>query len=125
MKAHKSLLWLLLLTAFVMACKKEYSYEKGIFNPSSGSLQSGTTGDCLGSVVGGTYKADISLADSNYVDVKVDVTTAGSYTISTDTINGFYFSGGGFIYSYGRKYSSFAGKRKTTDCGDEYFYSHL
>ena len=66
-------------------------------NPSSGSLQSGTTGDCLGSVVGGVYKADTTLADSNYVDVKVDVTTAGDYTISTDTINGFYFSGAGLF----------------------------
>ena len=101
MKAHKSLLWLLLLTAFIISCKKEYSYEKGIFNPSSGSLQSGTTGDCLGSVVGGTYKADISLADSNYVDVKVDVITAGSYTISTDTINGFYFSAVGSFTATG------------------------
>jgi hypothetical protein len=47
MKAQKSLFWLLLLTSFVMSCKKEYSYEKGKFNPSAGSLQSGATGDCL------------------------------------------------------------------------------
>src|SRR3954469_24102353 len=89
MKAHKSLFWLLLLTVFVMACKKEYSYEKGKLNPSAGSLQSGTTGDCLGSVVQGTYKLDTTLNDSNYVDVKVDVTTAGDHTIRTDTINVF------------------------------------
>src|SRR5438477_12633682 len=101
MKAHKSLLWLLLLTVFVMSCKKEYSYEKGVSNPSSGSLQSGATGDCLGSVVGGTYKADSTLTDSNYVDVKVDVSTVGDYTIRTDTINGFYFSAAGSFTATG------------------------
>ena len=121
MKAYKSLLWLLLLTVFVMSCKKEYSYEKGVFNPSSGSLQSGTTGDCLGSVVGGTYKADISLADSNYVDVKVDVTTAGSYTISTDTINGFYFSGAGSFTATGENTVRLQGNGKPQTVGTNIF----
>jgi len=101
MKAQKSLFWLLLLTIFVISCKKEHSYEEGITNPSSGSLQSGTTGDCLGSVVGGFYKVDTTLTDSNYVDVKVDVTIAGDYKISTDTINGFYFSAAGSFAATG------------------------
>ncbi len=101
MKAQKSLFWLLLLTIFVISCKKEHSFEEGITNPSSGSLQSGTTGDCLGSVLGGFYKVDTTLADSNYVDVKVDVTIAGDYRISTDTINGFYFAGAGSFAATG------------------------
>ncbi|HEV8504519.1 MAG TPA: hypothetical protein VGQ53_03935 [Chitinophagaceae bacterium] len=101
MKVQKSLFWLLLLTILVISCKKEHSYEKGITNPSSGSLQSGSTGDCLGSVVGGFYKVDTTLADSNYVDVKVDVTIAGDFTISTDTINGFYFSSAGSFTATG------------------------
>jgi hypothetical protein len=101
MKAQKSLFWLLLVTIFIMSCQKEHSYEKGITNPSSGSLQSGTTGDCLGSVVGGFYKVDTTLADSNYVDVKVDVTKAGDFTISSDTIIGFYFSAAGSFTATG------------------------
>src|SRR4029079_15701471 len=101
MKAQKSLFWLLLVTIFIMSCQKEHSYEKGITNPSSGSLQSGTTGDCLGSVVGGFYKVDTTLADSNYMDVKVDVTKAGDFTISSDTINGFYFSAAGSFTATG------------------------
>jgi hypothetical protein len=121
MKAYKSLLWLLLLTAFVISCKKEYSYEKGVFNPSSGSLQSGTTGDCLGSVVGGTYKADVSLADSNYVDIKVDVTTAGSYTINTDTINGFYFSAAGSFTATGENTVRLQGNGKPQTVGTNIF----
>jgi len=101
MKAQKSLFWLALLTTFVMACKKEHSYEKGITNPSSGSLQSGGTGDCLGSTVGGFYKVDTTLTDSNYVDVKVDVTKVGDFTISTDNINGFYFHSAGSFAATG------------------------
>jgi hypothetical protein len=121
MKAHKSLLWLLLLTAFALSCKKEHSYEKGVSNPSSGSLQSGTTGDCLGSVVGGTYKADISLGDSNYVDVKVDVTTAGYYAVSTDTINGFYFSVAGSFTATGENTVRLQGNGKPLTVGTNVF----
>jgi hypothetical protein len=121
MKAYKSLLCLLLLTVFVMSCKKEYSYEKGVFTPSAGSLQSGTTGDCLGSVVGGTYQADVSLGDSNHVDVKVDVTTAGSYTISTDTINGFYFSAAGSFTATGENTVRLQGNGKPQTVGTNIF----
>jgi hypothetical protein len=121
MKAHKSLLWLLLLTVFVMSCKKEYSYEKGVSNPSSGSLQSGATGDCLGSVVGGTYKADSTLTDSNYVDVKVDVSTVGDYTIRTDTINGFYFSAAGSFTATGENTVRLQGNGKPQTVGTNIF----
>ena len=96
-----------------------------MFNPSSGSLQSGTTGDCLSSVVGGTYKADISLADSNYVDVKVDVITAGSYTISTDTINGFYFSAAGSFAATGENTVRLQRNGKPQTVETNIFYSHL
>lgn len=121
MKAQKSLLWLVLLTAFVTSCKKEYSYEKGIFTPSSGSLQSGTTGDCLGSVVGGTYTADATLADTNYVDVKVDVSTVGYYSISTDTINGFYFSATGSFTATGENTVRLQGSGKPQAPGTNIF----
>src|SRR4051812_12319520 len=121
MKAQKSSFWLLVLTVFVMACKKEYSYEKGKLNPSVGSLQSGATGDCLGSVVQGTYKGDATLNDSNYVDVKVDVTTAGDYTISTDTINGFYFSATGSFPATGENTVRLQGNGKPQSVGSNIF----
>ena len=121
MKAQKSLFWLLLLTAFIMACKKEYSYEKGKLNPSAGSLQSGTTGDCLGSVVQGTYKVDTTLTDSNYVDVKVDVTTAGDYRVSTDTINGFYFSATGVFTATGENTVRLQGNGRPQTVGTNIF----
>jgi len=92
MKTYKLLLGFFVLIAIVLSCQKEKSFERGSAKLSSGSLQSGTTGDCLGNIVTGTYKKDTALNSTNYVDVKVDVIAAGIYSISTDTINGFYFS---------------------------------
>jgi len=91
MKTYRPFVWLLLLIAFVMSCQKERSFENGGGPPSHGSLQSGTTGDCLGSTVQGVYKKDSVLGAGNYVDVVVDVTTPGWFVISTDTINNMYF----------------------------------
>ena len=121
MKAQKSLFWLLLLSTLMMACKKEYSYEKGKLNPSAGSLQSGTTGDCLGSVVQGIYKVDTTLTDSNYVDVKVDVTTVGDYRVSTDTINGFYFSATGVFTATGENTVRLQGNGRPQTVGTNIF----
>ena len=122
MKAYKSLFWLLLLTLFlIVLSKRNTAIEKGVCNPSSGSLQSGTTGDCLGSMVGGIYKADTVLTDSNYVDVKVDVTTAGDYTISTDTINGFYFSASGSFTATGENTVRLQGNGKPQTVGTNIF----
>jgi hypothetical protein len=121
MKAQKSLFWLLLPAIFVMACKKEHSYEKGVTNPSSGSLQSGTTGDCLGSIVGGFYKIDTTLTDSNYVDVKVDVTAPGDYIVSTDTVNGFHFSATGSFVATGENTVRLQGAGKPQAVGTHVF----
>ena len=95
MKTYKLLLGFFVLFAIVLSCQKEKSFERGTSVLSTGSLQYGTTGDCLGNIVTGAYKKDTALNSANYVDIKVDVTTAGAYSISTDTINGFYFSGFG------------------------------
>jgi hypothetical protein len=91
MKTYRPFVWLFLLIAFVISCQKERSFENGGGPPSHGSLQSGTTGDCLGSTVQGVYKKDSVLGAGNYVDLVIDVTTPGWFVISTDTINNLYF----------------------------------
>jgi hypothetical protein len=75
---------------FLAACKKEESFEVGV--PARGSLRSDVTGDCLPKTAAGAYIAGSALADSNYLEIEVDVTTAGAYTIRTDTVNGYSFS---------------------------------
>jgi len=73
------------------SCQKEISFENsGSF--SAGSLQSDGAGACLPKTVAGSYVEGVALkADSNYIEVQVNVAQAGSYTINTDTVNGIYF----------------------------------
>lgn len=82
----------------IVSCAKEASFEQGRL--SRGSLQS-STGDCLPKTVSGDYKSGQALTDSNYIDVSVDVAQTGRYTISTDTVNGYYFKGTGNFGSTG------------------------
>ena len=92
----KQVIYLLVAGLFlVFGCAKEISFETG-GSPSAGSLQDDATGDCLPKSVNGTFEAGKALiAASNSITVSVDVTTTGSYTIYTDTVNGYYFRGQG------------------------------
>jgi len=121
MKTHKLLLWFFVSTAFVIACQKERSFENGKGTPSDGSLQSGVTGDCLGSVLAGTYKRDTVLNSTNYLDVKVDVITGGSYVIGTDTINGFFFRATGTFSTTGVNTVRLQGNGKPLAAGTNIF----
>lgn len=79
----------------VAGCSKELSYE-GPDTPAEGSMQSALTGDCLPKTVAGTYKVAVPLvADSNTISVSVNVLTTGTYLITTDTVNGFFFNATG------------------------------
>lgn len=121
MKTFKPFVWLFLLIAFVTSCQKERSFETGNGTPSDGSLQSGTTGDCLGSVVNGVYKKDTALNSTNYVDVVVDVNTPGSFVITTDTINNFYFRATGNFSAAGVDTVRLQGSGKPTAIGTNVF----
>ena len=87
-------------TVFFAGCAKEKSFETG-FGPSAGSLQSDVSGDCLPKNVAGIYEATVALTTLNYMEVDIDVTTAGSYTIRTDTVNGFSFKAQGYFTETG------------------------
>lgn len=83
---------------FIVSCQKEKSFEQG--KASSGSLQ-GNFGDCLAKTINGTYTATKDLADTNYIEVEVDVTETGRYTIYTDTVNGYFFRANGTFSTVG------------------------
>lgn len=100
----KQLLSYLLLLASVIlmnSCQKELSRENGN-NPSEGTLQDDGTGNCLPETVTGAYIAATALyPDSNTIRVTVNVTKTGSYTIFSDTLNGYYFRGTGVFNTLG------------------------
>ncbi len=56
-----------------------------------------TTGNCTGPAVAGAYASGTVLGAANTVDLKVNVTTAGTYTVTTNTANGVSFSGSGTL----------------------------
>lgn len=87
----------ILISTFALACIKESSYESGqnIGGKSIGTLKD-SLGNCQSIVVNGTYKADSTLKDSNYVLVQVNITTPGQYNIVTDTSNGFWYRDTGY-----------------------------
>jgi hypothetical protein len=99
----KRFLFLMLMSGLVLmnACLKEHSQESGN-GPSQGTLQDDGTGNCLPKTVNGNYVAGVALAGTtNYIEVEVDVTTIGNYTIYTDTVNGMYFRVSGVFTATG------------------------
>lgn len=85
---------LFLATAFVISsCQKELSFEAGL---AKGTLAKDALGDCMPITVTGSYQKDTLLKPTtNYVDVQVNITQTGSYSIKTDTLNGYSFSAAG------------------------------
>ena len=88
----------LIVSILLFSCQKESSFELG--QQSKGSLQS-ATGNCLAKTVNGAYIAGQSLADTNYIDVMVDVSQTGAYNVHTDTVNGYYFKATGKFTTIG------------------------
>ncbi len=92
---------LVISIATIPSCIKEKSLEASSSNTSAGSLQSDVNEDCLPKTIAGVYEAGTPLGASNFITVDVNVTGAGTYTISTDTVNGYYFRGTGTFGSTG------------------------
>lgn len=103
----------------IVSCQKEKSYEQG--RPSKGSLQD-SSGNCLSKTVAGTYKATKSLADSNFIEVEVNVSQPGSYTIYTDTVNGYYFRATGNFNKTGANTVRLKGSGTPAIAGTDDFY---
>jgi len=61
----------------------------------------GAPGACTLPVINGVYTASTPLSSTNTVTIKVNVTTAGSYNIVTNTVNGISFSGSGVFTATG------------------------
>ena len=95
------LYWMSLFIILIVSCQKELSFESSN-SPSEGSLQADISGDCLPKTVNGTYTPGTALVPTtNNIVIQVSVTKTGSYTISTDTVNGYYFRATGNFTSLG------------------------
>lgn len=117
--AFKSLAFILVAVT-IFSCQKEI--EGTISGTTSkGSLQNDATGNCLGSAVSGTYKKDETLTASHFVNINVQVDSIGSYSISTDAVNGYSFRAVGSFTTTGVQVVKLLGSGKPLAPGTNAF----
>lgn len=76
----------------------------------------GSPGNCSGAVVNGGYSTGVALNSANTVTISVDVTTIGTYNIST-TFQGMTFSGTGAFATTGSQTVTLNGSGTPTTSG--------
>jgi len=112
------------------SCTKEYSVESGLLPGSAGGgtqtgtaqfTWSGAPGGCSAFVVNGNYAAGSALNASNTVILEVDVTTPGTYVVTTGTANGISFSGSGTFTTTGTQILTLTGSGTPTTAGTNSF----
>ena len=62
---------------------------------------SGAPGNCLNAIISGDYIKNTDVDTSNYVTINVNVTVPGTYAITTNTLNGYFFSAAGAFANTG------------------------
>jgi hypothetical protein len=87
-----------ILLTVVFSCTKEFSFEN---HAAKGTLKD-LSGFCFPQILQGTFYNGITPdSDTAYVTITVNVTKVGSYSILTDTQNGFGFVNSGTFTSLG------------------------
>lgn len=78
---------------------------------------SGAPNACNPVVINGTYTMGVAATSTNTVNVQVDVTTIGSFDISTNTLNEISFSANGNFTMLGSQMVTLTGKGKPVTAG--------
>ena len=103
MRIHQSILaacFLLSLIILSIACSKEYSFEGNDIMIAQGSLED-SLGNCAPITVSGIYTTATTFTSNNYIIVHANIISTGTFKISTDTINGYYFIDSGRVNNNG------------------------
>lgn len=106
----------LFTAAFFFSCKKEYSFEGGKI--SAGQIS------CSSTTIKGKYLLGRNMTDSNFWQIQVQVSSVGSYSIKSDTVNGYSFSGTGTFNSTGPVTLKLQAKGKPLATGTNFFTIH-
>ena len=96
-----SLIILLLSALFVgTSCQKDYSYESGaVTSANSYAVYTfvGSPNACTAAAQSGIYSTGVATTNSNIIGIQINVTTAGTYAITTMVVNAVSFSGTGYL----------------------------
>lgn len=96
-------------------CNFDISFNVG--GPPAVFTYAGAPGNCAAPLVSGTYSSGLSLGSGNYVDLAVNVSTPGAYTIITNNVNGISFSGSGTFTAPGAQVVRLIGSGTPTTTG--------
>ena len=105
-----------------LSCTKEYSIEKAAGGTGSTggtavfSLE-GSPGVCASAFLSGSYTAGTAVTAANTVLVSANVTTIGTYTITTSTANGIKFTGAGSFTTTGLQFIELTASGTATAAG--------
>jgi hypothetical protein len=83
---------------FQFSCQKDTSFERGVI--AKGSIIKNSTNSCI-ATASGSYNVGSALTSNNFILDSINVTSAGSYSITTDTVNGIWFKATGKINNTG------------------------
>ena len=100
------ILSLIAFSAIFFSCQKEISVELNPNPPGNTPAVytlSGAPNACTVATPSGYYATGTALSASNTVSIQVNVTTAGTYSISTNTVNGYKFSASGTFTATGNQ----------------------
>ncbi|HEU0112944.1 MAG TPA: hypothetical protein VFQ73_18860, partial [Flavisolibacter sp.] len=81
----------------------------------------GAGSDCTGFTIAGDYNAGTALGTTNTVSLNVNVTTPGTWAISTPAVGGFSFSGAGTFTTPGIQTIQLTGSGTPTAAGTQMF----
>ena len=101
--------FLLVLSLVLFSCAKEYSLELSKVEPPAVFTFTGAPGDCVNATIGGTYQVGVPLGQNNAATLSVEVTTPGSYTVTTGLNNGISFTSSGSFTTTGPQVIVLAG----------------
>ncbi len=96
-----------------LQCKKEYSYEGGV----AAFTILNTGGDCVSSVTV-NYYTDTALNQSNTVQLQIDVTSTGRFSIQTNSAGSMSFSTSGSLSDTGIQTLTLSGSGRPAMAGD-------
>lgn len=89
--------------------------------PKAGYTLQGSPGKCMNDSVYGVYLQSASLDTSNFISVSVNVQLPGTYSIFSDTVNGYSFSGSGVFTNKGTQSVVLAGTGIPKSTGNNNF----
>jgi len=100
----KVILYLITFFTIFFSCQKEVSVELDTDPPTNTAAVytlSGSPNACTVATPAGYYASGTALSGTNTVSIQVNITAGGTYSISTNTVNGYKFSASGTFTATG------------------------